>query len=29
MVEIQKNDFFGTGKDGVRQIITPDDKKLI
>ena len=28
MNEIQKNDFFETGKGGVRKILTPDDKKI-
>ena len=28
MNEILKNDFFETGKDGVRKILTPDDKKI-
>ena len=28
MNEIRKNDFFETGKDGVRKILTPDDKKI-
>ena len=28
MNEIQKNDFFKTGKEGVRKILTPDDKKI-
>ena len=28
MIEIQKNDFFETGKDGVQKILTPDDKKI-
>lgn len=29
MNEIKRNEFFETGKDGVRKILTPDDKKLI
>lgn len=28
MIEITKNDFFETGRDGVRKILTPDDKKI-
>ena len=28
MIEIQKSDLFETGKDGVRRILTPDDKKI-
>lgn len=28
MNEILRNDFFETGKDGVRKILTPDDKKI-
>ena len=28
MNEIRKNEFFETGKDGVRKILTPDDKKI-
>ncbi len=28
MNEILKSDFFETGKDGVRKILTPDDKKI-
>lgn len=28
MNEIKKSDFFETGKDGVRKILTPDDKKI-
>lgn len=28
MDEITKSDFFETGKDGVRKILTPDDKKI-
>lgn len=28
MNEIRKNDFFETGKEGVRKILTPDDKKI-
>ena len=28
MKEISKSDFFETGKEGVRKIITPDDKKI-
>ena len=28
MIEIQKSDFFETGKDGVQKILTPDDKKI-
>ena len=28
MNEITKSDFFETGKDGVRKILTPDDKKI-
>ena len=28
MNEIIKNEFFETGKDGVRKILTPDDKKI-
>lgn len=28
MNEIQKSDIFETGKDGVRKILTPDDKKI-
>ncbi len=28
MHEILKSDFFETGKDGVRKILTPDDKKI-
>ncbi|MBQ3428068.1 MAG: HAD family phosphatase [Clostridia bacterium] len=28
MTEIQKSDFFETGKDGVKRILTPDDKKI-
>ena len=28
MNEIRKSDFFETGKDGVRKILTPDDKKI-
>jgi len=28
MIEIQKSDFFETGKEGVRRILTPDDKKI-
>lgn len=28
MTEIQKNDFFETGKDGVKKILTPSDKKI-
>lgn len=28
MIEIQKSDFFETGKDGVKKILTPDDKKI-
>ena len=28
MIEIQKSDFFEVGKEGVRKILTPDDKKI-
>lgn len=28
MNEIQKSDFFETGKDGVKKILTPEDKKI-
>ena len=28
MNEIKRNEFFETGKDGVRKILTPDDKKI-
>ncbi|MBQ7751986.1 MAG: HAD family phosphatase, partial [Clostridia bacterium] len=28
MNEIKKSDFFKTGKDGVKRILTPDDKKI-
>ena len=28
MTEIKKSDFFEVGKDGVKRIITPDDKKI-
>ena len=28
MNEIQKSDFFQVGKDGVKKIWTPDDKKI-
>ena len=28
MTEIKKSDFFETGKEGVRKILTPDDKKI-
>ena len=28
MIEIQKSDFFETGKEGVKRILTPDDKKI-
>ena len=28
MKEISKSDFFEMGKDGVRKILTPDDKKI-
>jgi len=28
MIEIEKSDFFEKGKDGVRRILTPDDKKI-
>ena len=28
MIEIQKSDFFETGKNGVKKILTPDDKKI-
>ena len=28
MTEILKSDFFETGKDGVKRILTPDDKKI-
>lgn len=28
MNEIKRNEFFETGKDGVREILTPDDKKI-
>lgn len=28
MLEISKSDFFETGKDGVKKILTPDDKKI-
>ena len=28
MNEIQKSDFFEAGYDGVRKILTPDDKKV-
>lgn len=28
MNEIRKSDFFETGKDGVKKILTPDDKKI-
>lgn len=28
MREVQKNEFFETGRDGVRKILTPDDKKI-
>ena len=28
MNEITQNEFFKTGKDGVRKILTPDDKKI-
>ena len=29
MIEMQKSDFFETGKEGVRKILTPDDKKNV
>ena len=28
MKNIQKSDFFEVGKDGVKRILTPDDKKI-
>ncbi len=28
MIKIDKSDFFQVGKDGVREILTPDDKKI-
>ncbi len=28
MTEINKSDFFEVGKDGVKRILTPDDKKI-
>lgn len=28
MNEIKRNEFFETGKDGVRKILTPNDKKI-
>ena len=28
MIEIKKSDFFEAGKEGVRKILTPDDKKI-
>ena len=28
MIEIQNNDFFEVGKEGVKRILTPDDKKI-
>ena len=28
MTEIKKSDFFESGKDGVKKILTPDDKKI-
>ena len=28
MLEIAKNEFFTAGKDGVKKILTPDDKKI-
>ena len=28
MIEIAKSDFFETGKEGVKKILTPDDKKI-
>ena len=28
MIEIQKSDLFETGKDGVKRILTPDDRKI-
>lgn len=28
MIEIQKSDFFERGKDGVKKILTPDDRKI-
>lgn len=28
MIELQKSDFFEKGKDGVRKILTPDDRKI-
>ena len=28
MIEIKKSDFFETGKDGVKKILTPNDKKI-
>ena len=28
MFEIKKSDFFESGKEGVKKILTPDDKKI-
>ena len=28
MIEINKSDFFEVGKEGVKKILTPDDKKI-
>lgn len=28
MIELQKSEFFETGKDGVKRILTPDDRKI-
>ena len=28
MIELKKTEFFETGKDGVKKILTPDDRKI-